>query len=141
MMRLYAAVMTFALVGLGDAFYLTVEHLNGHSVRCTVTGGCSAVLGSAYAKIAGIPTAALGVAAYFTVFSCATLALFGYAWARVGLAVVVAPMFVMTCWLVYLQAFVLHAFCQYCLLSAALTLVLSALTLMAWQAAPSKSGS
>jgi uncharacterized membrane protein len=34
-----------------------------------------------------------------------------------------------TCWLFYLQAFVLHAFCDFCLLSAALTTTLSAIVL------------
>ena len=128
---LYGAAMALALVGLCDAFYLTVQHLTGQSVRCSVTSGCSAVLSSSYAQIAGVPTAAFGVAAYFAVFSLATLAVFGYAWARAGMALVVAPMLLFTLWLLYLQAFVLHAFCQYCLLSAALTLTLSALAVLA----------
>jgi len=34
-------------------------------------------------------------------------------------------MFVITLWLFYLQAFVLHAFCDYCLFSAAVTTMLS----------------
>jgi uncharacterized membrane protein len=33
-------------------------------------------------------------------------------------------MFAMSLWLLYVQAFVLHAFCQYCLLSAAITTLL-----------------
>jgi uncharacterized membrane protein len=32
-----------------------------------------------------------------------------------------------TCWLLYLQAFVLHTFCDFCLLSAAFTVFLSAI--------------
>jgi uncharacterized membrane protein len=39
----------------------------------------------------------------------------------------------MALWLLYLQAFVLHAFCQYCLLSAAITLSLSATVAIAWK--------
>ena len=128
---LYGAALALALIGLCDAFYLTVQHLTGQSVRCSMTSGCSAVLSSSYAQIAGIPTAAFGIAAYFAVFSLATLAAFGYVWARAGMALVVAPMLLVTLWLLYLQAFVLHAFCQYCLLSAALTLALSALAVLA----------
>jgi len=124
---IYGLAMLLAVVGIGDALYLTVQHLTGKSVKCSVTNGCSAVLGSAYATIAGVPTAAFGLAAYFAAFSLATLALFGYAWARKGLAVLVVPMVLTTLWLLYLQAFVLHAFCQYCLLSAALTLGLAGL--------------
>jgi uncharacterized membrane protein len=124
---IYGLAMVLALIGVGDALYLTVQHLTGKSVRCSVTNGCSAVLSSSYASIAGIPTAAFGVAAYFAAFSLATLAAFGYGWARAGLALLVAPMLLASLWLLYVQAFVLRAFCEYCLLSAALTLLLTVL--------------
>ena len=113
-----------ALVGLCDAIYLTVEHLNGATLQCTITHGCAEVLGSRYATVGGLPLAAFGAAAYFTAFSLATLAAFGYASARGLLAALVALMFLFTLWLLYLQAFVLHAFCQYCLLSASVTTLL-----------------
>jgi uncharacterized membrane protein len=119
--------MLLALIGLGDSLYLTVQHLSGKSVKCSVTNGCSAVLGSAYATVAGIPTASLGMLAYFVAFSLATLALFGYVWARTALALWVVPMVLTTLGLLYVQAFVLHAFCQFCLLSAGLTLALAVL--------------
>lgn len=128
---IYVPAMLVALVGLADSVYLTVQHLSGKSVKCTVTNGCSAVLGSKYAMIAGIPTAAFGALAYFAAFSLATLAVFGYEQARTGLAILVVPMFLMTCWLFYLQAFVLHAFCEFCLLSATMTLTLTALAIAA----------
>ena len=114
-----------ALAGLGDAIYLTAQHLLGNSIRCTVTGGCSEVLGSSYATVAGYPLAAVGAVAYFTAFSLATLAAFGSRRAGNLFAVLVALMFAASLWLVYLQAFVLHAFCQYCLLSAAITTLLA----------------
>jgi uncharacterized membrane protein len=124
---IYGPAMLVALVGLGDSIYLTVQHLTGQSVRCSVTTGCSAVLSSHYATIAGVPTAAFGALAYFAAFSLATLATFGYARARTALAILVAPMLVMSLWLLYVQAFVLRAFCEYCLLSAGMTLALAAL--------------
>ena len=118
-----------ALVGLGDAVYLTAQHLLGNSLRCTITSGCSEVLGSSYATVAGYPLAALGAVAYFTAFSLATLAAFGYARARGPLALLVAAMFLVTLWLLYVQAYVLNAFCQYCLLSAAITTALALVVL------------
>jgi len=123
----YGPAMLISLIGLADSVYLTVQHLTGQSVRCTVTRGCSAVLSSSYATVAGIPTAAFGALAYFAAFSFATLAAFGYERARTGLALLVAPMLITTLWLLYVQAFVLHAYCEYCLLSAAVTLTLTAL--------------
>ncbi|HKQ80280.1 MAG TPA: vitamin K epoxide reductase family protein [Blastocatellia bacterium] len=133
---IYGAAMLVSLIGLGDSIYLTIQHVTGQSVRCSVTSGCSAVLSSRYASIAGVPTAAFGALSYFTAFSLATLALFGYERARTGLVILVAPMLIMTLWLLYLQAFVLRAYCEYCLLSAAMTLTLTALVAAARFAIP-----
>jgi uncharacterized membrane protein len=118
-----AAVISLA--GLADATYLTVTHLTGDDLVCGSPGGCSAVLGSVYASVAGIPTAAFGALAYFVAFSSATLAAFGYARARTVFLLVVMAMFGATLWLLYLQAFILHAFCPFCLLSAAFTFLLA----------------
>jgi uncharacterized membrane protein len=128
---IYGLANLVSLIGLGDSIYLTIQHLTGQSVRCTVTTGCSEVLGSQYASIAGVPTAAFGALAYFAAFSLATLAIFGYGRARTALAVLVTLMLIMTLWLFYVQAFVLHAFCEYCLLSAGMTLTLVALVVAA----------
>jgi uncharacterized membrane protein len=122
---LLAAAALLALVGLADALYLTINHLTGQTARCTVSGGCNEVLGSSYASVGGVPIAALGAAAYFTVFSLTTLALFGYSRARVLLYLIVALMLLTSLWLLFVQAFVLHKYCDYCLLSAAVTLLLS----------------
>ena len=128
-----------ALVGLTDALYLTVEHLSGQSVRCMIVTGCDEVLQSSYATVAGgLPVAALGALAYFTVFSLATLAAFGYAGARRLLAPLVALMFFATLWFFYLQAFRIHAFCAYCLLSAAVTTTLALLVLARRLLSPTK---
>jgi uncharacterized membrane protein len=124
---LFAAIALFSLTGLIDAIYLTVKHMTGGVVPCSLTGSCEQVLNSSYATIAGIPLAALGALAYFTVFSLATLAAFGNEQARSILFYVVALMLAFSIWLFILQAFVLHAFCQYCLLSAGITLLISAL--------------
>lgn len=124
-----AIAAVVALAGLADATFLTVAHLAGDNSVCGPSQPCSVVLGSSYAHIAGIPTAAFGAAAYFCAFSAATLAAFGYARARTFLIGIVAVMFAFTLWLLYLQAFVLHAFCPFCLLSAAFTFCLAGLTL------------
>src|SRR5437588_7974669 len=121
----YLIVAIVSLIGLADAIYLTVEHITGQSLRCTIIVGCSEVLSSKYARIGSIPLAAIGAAAYFIVFSLAILALFGYQFARPLLRIIVGLMFLTTLWLLYLQAFVIHHFCQYCLLSAGVTITLT----------------
>lgn len=119
-----------ALFGLADAVYLTAEHLSGAGVECGASMGCGEVLGSSYAMIGHVPLAALGALAYFAAFSAATLAAFGYRRAPAFFAAIVSVMFGMTLWLLYVQAFVLHAFCRYCLVSAALTLGLAAVAVL-----------
>jgi len=121
---IYLIAALISLVGLADAIYLTVEHLSGESLRCTIISGCSEVLSSPYSHIGSVPLAALGSVAYFVVFSLATLAAFRYQFAATFLRFVVVMMFLTTLWLLYLQAFVIRHFCQYCLLSAAVTTAL-----------------
>ena len=121
----YLIVGLLSLVGLGDAIYLTIQDLTGQNLRCTIISGCAEVLGSKYAHITGIPLASLGAFAYFLVFSLAILVLFGYGFARQLLPVLAGIMFLTSLWLLYLQAFVIHHFCQYCLLSAGVTILLT----------------
>ncbi|CAN5846020.1 hypothetical protein BH24ACI1_BH24ACI1_21730 [soil metagenome] len=119
---LLAAVV--ALIGLADAIYLTIKHYTGEAVPCSIVEGCEQVLTSSYAEIAGIPLAIFGAAAYFVAFALATLAAFGNVRAWVLFGVQVVLMMIFTVWLVYLQAVVIEAFCQFCLLSAGTTLTL-----------------
>jgi len=113
-----------ALVGLADAVYLTVHHLNGVGVQCLDGFGCEQVLTSKYAEIGGIPLSLFGAAAYFVAFSLATLAAFGNRRAWRFFFVQTTLMAAFTVWLLYLQAFVIKAFCQFCLISAAVTFAL-----------------
>jgi uncharacterized membrane protein len=119
---LLAAVV--ALGGFVDAVYLTIKHYTGEAVPCSVVEGCEQVLTSSYAEIFGIPLAMFGAAAYFVAFSLAILAAFGnrLMWKFFGAQIFLMVLF--TAWLVYLQAFVIGAFCQFCLISAAVTLTL-----------------
>ena len=128
---IYVVAALLALVGLTDALYLTVQHLSGQSVPCSVTGGCEEVLTSSYAVVAGVPLAGLGAAAYFSAFSLSILAAFGYRSAAKLLLPLVAVMVLVSVWLFYLQAFVIRAFCQFCLLSAGITIVLAIVVFLA----------
>ena len=130
-LAMHIAAALLSLIGLADALYLTVEHVTGQSVQCTIISGCSEVLSSSYAVVGGVPLAAIGAAAYFSVFSLATLAAFGYRFAVTLLTPLVVVMFLVSLWLIYLQAFVIREFCQYCLLSAAITTMLLVVVIIA----------
>jgi uncharacterized membrane protein len=126
---LYTAVAIVAVAGLADATYLTVQALTGETLTCGGSPDCFRVLGSSYAKIGGIPVALIGALAYFSVFTFATFAAFGYARAGSFVALVVGMMFLATLWLLYVQAFLLHAYCRYCLFSAAITFLIAGLVI------------
>ncbi len=113
-----------ALVGLADSAYLTAQHYSGSEVPCSIISGCELVLTSTYAEIFGIPTALYGALAYFAAFSLSLLVFYGYKylWGLFGLLTI--GMFAFTVWLLYLQAFVIQAFCQFCLLSALTSTIL-----------------
>lgn len=122
--KLPVAAAFVALFGVADAIYLTVHHYTAVPVPCSITEGCEQVLTSPYAEIGGFPLAGFGAIAYFLAFSLALLAAFGdrRMWTLFGVQVTLMAIF--TGWLIYLQAMVIEAFCQFCLLSAATTLTL-----------------
>jgi uncharacterized membrane protein len=132
---LYTIVAIVAVAGLADATYLTVQALTGETLTCGGSPDCFRVLGSSYSKLGGIPLASLGALAYFTVFTFAIFAAFGYPRAPRFLALMTGAMFLMTLWLLYVQAFLLHAYCRYCLFSAAITFLIAGLLIAVppWQ--------
>ena len=107
-----------SLIGICDAGYLTVHHYTGEQVPCGLTGGCEMVLSSAYATVFGIPLALFGAVAYFIAFSLALLTAFGNhkLWMLFGLQSTLMACF--SAWLIYVQAYQIQDFCQYCLVSA-----------------------
>ncbi len=127
---LYTIAALICATGVAETTYLTALHLAGAHVTCIASATCSQVLSSKYASVGGVPLAAIGAAGYFVAFSAATLAAFRYAFAGKLFAGMVTLMFLTTLWLLYVQAYVLHAFCDYCLLSAAMIFALAAILVL-----------
>ncbi len=119
--KLPVAAAIAAVAGLADATYLTVHHFTAEPVPCSLITGCETVLTSPYAEIGGVPLAAFGAAAYFVAFALALLAAFGNRTTWTLFGVQVSLMSIFTLWLLYLQAYVIGAFCQFCLISAITT--------------------
>ena len=113
-----------SLAGVADAAYLTIHHYTAEPVPCSIIEGCEQVLTSPYATIGDVPLAILGLLAYFTAFSLALLTIFGnrMMWRLFGAQVIIMAGF--SAWLVYVQAALIGAFCQFCLLSALITTIL-----------------
>jgi uncharacterized membrane protein len=123
----YIAAALVAMVGLAEATYLTVIFLSGETAVCGQSADCFKVLGSSYARVGGFPVAGFGALAYFSVFTFAIFAAFDYNRAKKFFGWTVLTMFAVTLWLLFVQAFRLHAFCRYCLFSAALVFLLTGL--------------
>jgi uncharacterized membrane protein len=126
---LFTVAAIVSLAGVADATYLTVQALTGETLSCGGSPDCFRVLGSSYARVGGVPVALLGALAYLSVFAFATFAAFGYSRARTLLIPTVGAMFLATLWFLYVQAFLLHAYCRYCLFSAAITFLLAGLVI------------
>ncbi len=109
--------MMLAVIGLVDAAYLTYKHYSGSSLMCNISQGCEQVLTSQYAVVAGVPVALLGVLFYATVLLTSVYFLTNKPGPKLMLLLGLAG-FIPTLYLLYLQAFVIRAWCQYCLLSA-----------------------
>jgi uncharacterized membrane protein len=119
------ALILLTFLGLIDTLYLGMKR--GKPVPCSITTGCEEVLNSQYSTLAGIPISWFGFLFYLTVFSCAVFAAFGEEWALKLVFWPIAAAFVVSLGLVGIQAFILQAYCQYCLASAILvTLILVA---------------
>lgn len=122
------------LAGLGffDATYLTAKYFNGH-ITCSLINGCQDVLTSSYSHLGPIPTAAFGVAYYLGII-LASLIWLRYQWPLAKLALKILPILGLTfsIWLTYLQIWVIKSLCQYCLLSALISLGLMLLSLNLW---------
>ncbi|KXJ98814.1 MAG: Vitamin K epoxide reductase family protein [Acidobacteria bacterium OLB17] len=116
---LVLAAIVVAIAGLFDSVYLTIHHYTAEPVPCSITEGCEMVLTSAYAEVAGLPLAIFGAGAYLFALIFATMALFGRRgmWLLYGLLATMMALF--SAWLIYVQAALIGAFCQFCLLSAA----------------------
>lgn len=124
-------IPALALLGLGDALYLAVLHLQGEVPPCGSYGGCAQVNTSPYAEIFGIPVAAFGALLYVVVLGVG----WGRLWTR-GTVYARATLFlysltlsgaIFMAYLTGVEAMVLHAFCYWCLGLAAITFVLLAL--------------
>ncbi len=119
--RLITAVL--ALCGIADAVYLTIIHYDTGALICTV-GNCHIVQTSKYSTIGPIPVAVLGLAMYVTVGAISIVR-----WRRPDLsstltmtsfAMVLAGT-IYAAYLTYLELNVINAICQWCVISAILT--------------------
>jgi uncharacterized membrane protein len=117
-------LVVIAVIGFADSTYLTIEHFRNVIPPCT-TDGCETVLTSVYSTIVGVPVSVLGSLYYLAILVLLVAYLDSKKEKALRIAMVGTTLgFIMSAYFFIIQAFVLHAFCQYCLLSALTSTIL-----------------
>lgn len=121
-MRHRQVIALLAVVGFFVALYLWLHNIGVVGELKCGSGGCETVQSSVYARIGGVPVAFFGVLGYAAIFAVAYVGL-QPAWAaRRGptrlLATLAAGGVLFTGYLTYLELFVIHAICRWCVTSA-----------------------
>lgn len=125
------AVAALALVGAGIAAYLTYAKYADATIACA-TGGCETVQSSEYAEVLGLPVPVLGLLGYLAILATAFSA--GET-ARLAGAVLALGGLLFSGYLVVVQIVAIGAFCQWCLASDLVMLLLAAATVARLRAA------
>lgn len=124
------AVLLLSIAGIIDSVYLSAKHYTHSDINCSIFDGCEIVTTSVYSTILGIPVALFGVIFYISIFVLSILYLRlknkKFLISLLGLS---SAGFLMSIWFVYTQAFILNAFCFYCLISASLSTILFILSI------------
>jgi uncharacterized membrane protein len=110
-----------ACLGFLDSLYLLIYKLTGNTAMCIGNGGCHDVNFSPYSMIGRVPVSAFGIFAFLVIsailllegrFTLAKengpLAIFGISLAGVAF----------TAYLTWLEIFVIHAICPFCVTAA-----------------------
>ena len=118
------AVAVLALAGAGIAGYLTYAKYADATIACA-TGGCETVQSSEYAEILGLPVPVLGLAGYLAILATA---FFAGERARLTGAALALGGLVFSAYLLVVQIVAIGAFCQWCLASDVVMLLLAAAT-------------
>ena len=130
---LYWCSVVVTILGALDAIYLLIYKLTGNTHMCLGNGGCHDVNFSSYSEIYGIPVSIFGLSAYLAILCILVLeermkiakengplAIFGISLGGV----------VFSAYLTYLEIYVIHAICPFCVASAILIILLFILAII-----------
>ncbi len=124
--NLTISCLLFCFLGFLDATYLTILHFKDAFPPCTLQG-CEKVLTSTYSVIYGVPVSLLG-SLFFAIAMALSLAFYlnrkkifaqGLFFSSIGGLFVSAILF-------FIQLLIIKSFCQYCLFSELMTILIFA---------------
>ncbi|HBH71730.1 MAG TPA: hypothetical protein DDX26_02610 [Candidatus Yonathbacteria bacterium] len=128
------SLIGLALVGFTDSAYLLAKRISGAPIPCFITSGCDTVSKSPYSVLFGIPLSAWGVLFYLGIGFLALL----YIDTKNLIVAKLIPFattlgFLSSLYFVYVQKFLIGAFCIYCILSAIVSTLLFALGVVVYR--------
>lgn len=128
------SLIGLALVGFTDSAYLLAKRISGAPIPCFITSGCDTVSKSPYSVMFGVPLSAWGVVFYLGIGFLALL----YIDTKNLIVAKLIPLattlgFLSSLYFVYVQKFLIGAFCIYCILSAIVSTLLFALGVVVYR--------
>lgn len=117
------------IAGIVIAGYLTITHLSGAPIVCSTDHGCDIIRASSYSKLWGIPIAVFGLGMFLFI---AGLQLVRPAYTMTLLTLIMGAGVAVSAYLTYLEAYVIHAWCSWCV-AQAIVIVVMFVTLLATQ--------
>ncbi len=130
-------IAALSLVGVFVALYLTLYKFGVFGVLKCGVGSCETVNTSRWATFLGLPVAAWGLGFYVAALGVAIIGSrdqfadsLGVSRLLVGMSAVGVAF---SGWLTYLEAFVIHAYCMWCLVSAAIVSTIFVASVADWR--------
>lgn len=134
-------MIVLAVLGLGDATYLTIVHYGGLKLVCTASHNgsspCETVQTSQYAELAGVPVALLGALGYVGIVS--SLLLPEREWTRLATLALTLFGFGFSAYLTWQETFTIPGhpiYCEWCVGSAIILTLLLCLSLIRFLRGP-----
>lgn len=142
--KLHWASVALAALGVLVSIYMTIYKLTDNNTMCLGNGSCAAVNESAYSEVFGIPVALVGVGGYLAILLVLLLERYpallrfgnfgkGRFFKENGPLVVFGlgvGGFGFTLYLVYVEVFILEAWCPFCVISQVTMTILFIITII-----------
>ena len=133
-------IAALALGGVGLSTYLAMYKLGYIGTLACGAGGCETVQMSKWATLMGLPVAVWGLLYYVALFVAAFLGtterLVDSPWISHALLALTSWGVAFSVWLTYLELYVIHAICRFCVVSAILVTVLFVMSVLEWRGRP-----
>jgi uncharacterized membrane protein len=118
-----AVLAVLAVVGLLDSWYIFYKKQKNEKLVCFIGQDCNEVLNSRYSHIYGVPNEVLGIIFYLSVLGMVSLVALGVpALHGISLMAIIHLIaffaLLLSIFLTAIQAFVLKAWCEYCLIAS-----------------------